>query len=386
MVIGLLESGSAFDPLEKLGLANFTASMLSTGNHRIGSFNRIPSVNWKIVGQTSAFGCGSNQISGSGGKHWQKTSKRLFDLSSDRSKAVPAFSPEVLFQTACNPSFWPAWRFGNRSTSDDGFHCCLTAIYTPAIPYGQPQRWISPTLFRPFNARRPDGISITTILFTPRNMILVASRFAVTPDKTITALAGKILFADWRTSRREDDRSIYRHYQHAAAGRSSGSIKLCGRKKSGGFDHGNHRANTPHPKDYLPAFHLGNNILGQFGLMGRIGASVRSRSGTSLPRIQQHHGLGRIAGAWEITAGTKRSRIWTKPSSLSRSRSSGSWNSPGQRRKNWKIHNPTWSAGMPLSLESNAGIANAILNMERFQLGLGLLPALRRNHPKIHQC
>ena len=118
--------------------------------------------------------------------------------------------------------------------------------------------------------------------------------------------------------------------------------------------------------DYLPAS-LGNHILGQFGMMGRIGESVRERAGLAYHASSSLNG-GMLGGTWEVEAGvnpenTERAidliekelrRFIAEPvteEELSDSQS----NLIGQ---------------IPLWLESNNGVASAILRMERFELGL----------------
>ncbi|MBA4400241.1 MAG: insulinase family protein, partial [Anaerolinea sp.] len=53
--------------------------------------------------------------------------------------------------------------------------------------------------------------------------------------------------------------------------------------------------------DYQPAS-LGNNILGQFGMMGRIGSVVREKSGLAYSAFTSLNG-SRAAGSWEFSAG-----------------------------------------------------------------------------------
>jgi zinc protease len=123
----------------------------------------------------------------------------------------------------------------------------------------------------------------------------------------------------------------------------------------------------PHRKspDYLAAS-LGNNILGQFGMMGRIGDVVREKSGLA------YHASANLnawlsAGSWEVSAGINPANLEraidlikqeirrfisepVSPTELEDSQSNFIWR-------------------MPLSLESNAGVTHALLKMHRFDLG-----------------
>ena len=101
--------------------------------------------------------------------------------------------------------------------------------------------------------------------------------------------------------------------------------------------------------------------------MGRIGASVRSRSGLA------YHASSSItawqdSGTWEITAGTNAENL-DKTIELIQVEIKRFVESPVTQEE-LEDSQSNLVGRLPLSLESNAGIANAILNMERFQLGL----------------
>jgi zinc protease len=118
--------------------------------------------------------------------------------------------------------------------------------------------------------------------------------------------------------------------------------------------------------DYLPAY-LGNNILGQFGLMGRIGESVRSKSGLA------YHASSSInawadGGSWEFSAGLNPENL-DKAIRLIRDEIERYITEPVTDEE-LDDSQSNLIGRLPLSLETNAGIANAILTIERFDLGL----------------
>ncbi len=86
-----------------------------------------------------------------------------------------------------------------------------------------------------------------------------------------------------------------------------------------------------------PAAVLGNNILGQFGMMGRIGESVRENAG-----LAYYASTGLNAwiegGSWEIAAGVDPDNL-KRRSTSSRTKSSGSWTNRSAR-KSWKTASP----------------------------------------------
>lgn len=125
--------------------------------------------------------------------------------------------------------------------------------------------------------------------------------------------------------------------------------------------------------DYLAAT-LVNSVLGQFGMMGRIGASVREQAGLAYYAYSQLEG-GFGPGAWSIAAGVNPAnleqaiqrivgeieRITSEPVS-----------------DEDLADNQSYYVGhLPLQLESNEGIASSILNMELYNLGLDYLLTYR---------
>jgi zinc protease len=126
--------------------------------------------------------------------------------------------------------------------------------------------------------------------------------------------------------------------------------------------------NGPRRRD--PGYHaaaLGNSVLGQFGMMGRIGRAVREQSGLAYYAYSQlDSGVG--PGTWTVSAGVNPSNVERAVdlivTELRRFVERGI--SPKELQDN-KAH---FIGRLPLSLESNAGVANALLNIERHELGL----------------
>ena len=123
----------------------------------------------------------------------------------------------------------------------------------------------------------------------------------------------------------------------------------------------------------MPAY-LGNNILGQFGLMGRIGESVRSKAGLA---YSASSGINAWAdgGSWEFSAGLNPENL-DKAVRLIRDEIERYISAPVTSEE-LDDSQSNLIGRLPLSLETNAGIANAILTIERF-VRPGLLPALHR--------
>jgi zinc protease len=112
---------------------------------------------------------------------------------------------------------------------------------------------------------------------------------------------------------------------------------------------------------------LGNSVLGQFGMMGRIGDSVRKKAGYAYYAYSSlSSSIG--PGSWTVSAGvdplnlekaiklilTEIDRFIQEPVSAEELQDSQS----------------SYIGKLPLSLESNTGVAGSLLNIERHQLGL----------------
>lgn len=118
--------------------------------------------------------------------------------------------------------------------------------------------------------------------------------------------------------------------------------------------------------DFLTAS-LGNNILGQFGMYGRIGESVRERSGLAYHASSSLSG-GIGPGPWLFLAGVSPSNI-DKAITLIRQEIVRFVTEPVTSEELTDSQS-NYIGRLPLSLESNAGVAGALLNLERYELGL----------------
>jgi zinc protease len=118
--------------------------------------------------------------------------------------------------------------------------------------------------------------------------------------------------------------------------------------------------------DFMPAS-IGNNILGQFGMMGRIGDVVREKSGLAYYAYSSLSvGLG--PGSWEVSAGVNPKNL-KKASDLIQEELKR-FVQEGVTAGELADTKANFIGRLPLSLESNGGVANALLNIERHQLGL----------------
>jgi zinc protease len=124
----------------------------------------------------------------------------------------------------------------------------------------------------------------------------------------------------------------------------------------------------PRRKDpeFMPAS-LGNSVLGQFGMAGRIGEVVREKSGLAYYASSSlSAGIG--PGAWDVSAGVN-------PANFQKARDLickeiERFVDKEVTSEELADSQSNFIGRLPLSLESNAGVVNALLNIERFDLGL----------------
>jgi zinc protease len=118
--------------------------------------------------------------------------------------------------------------------------------------------------------------------------------------------------------------------------------------------------------EFMPAS-IGNNILGQFGMMGRIGDVVREKSGLAYYAYSSlSAGLG--PGSWEVSAGVNPDNV-KKASGLIQDELKR-FVQEGVTADELADTQANFVGRLPLSLESNGGVASALLNIERHNLGL----------------
>jgi len=118
--------------------------------------------------------------------------------------------------------------------------------------------------------------------------------------------------------------------------------------------------------DYLTAA-LANSILGRFGLMGRLGEVVRASAGLAYSVASSLAG-GPGPGPWQVSAGVAPANV-ERAIDLIR-REIRRFVEEGVTPLELRDNQANFIGRLPLQMESNEGVAGALVNMERFQLGL----------------
>ncbi|MGI6740397.1 MAG: M16 family metallopeptidase [Brevefilum sp.] len=124
------------------------------------------------------------------------------------------------------------------------------------------------------------------------------------------------------------------------------------------------------PSRLSPEFHalrLGNNILGEFGMMGRIGQRVREDSGLAYYAYSALN-MGMGPGTWEMIAGVNPRHVEQAVQLITEEVKR--FVSEPVSEEELEDSKSFFLGRLPLALESNSGVAMSLLSIERFNLGL----------------
>jgi zinc protease len=353
VISGYLACGAMFDPPEKLGLAHFTAMSLTRGTTQ-RSFQEIFDA-LESAGASLGFGASVHNTS-FGGRALSEDLPLLLKLLSEcvRQPAFPKDQVERL-----RTQFLTSLAIRAQDT-DEMSSLAFDAALFPKHPYGRPEDGYPETV----QAIQVDDLAaFHRQHYGPRGMVIVVVG-AVSPQQVMDEV-NKTL-GMWQNPEQVESPGVpaavapqKTFRQHIAIPGKSQTDLVMGTLGP--------QRRSP---DFLPAS-LGNNILGQFGMMGRIGDVVRERAGLAYHASTSLNAwIG--AGSWEVSAGVNPVNL-QRAIDLIRRELERYVRRPVYKRE-LKDSQANFIGRLPLSMESNNGVANALLNLERFQLGLDYYP------------
>jgi len=349
VINGYLHAGGLLDPDEKLGLADFTSSALMRGTQK-RDFQKLYD-ELESVGASFGYNSGTH-YAGLGGRSLVEDLPLLLDVMADTLQN-PAFPEDQVEKLRAQMLTGLAIRAQDTS---DMASLLFDQLLFDGHPYSRPDEgW-------------PETVQAITLddlaefhrrYYGPRGMVLSIVG-AVEPEKAVSEV--ERILGSWRNEAQEDapelpefkppTKTVQKH--HSIPGKSQSDIVM--------GSHGPKR-NAP---DYMPAS-LGNNILGQFGLMGRIGDVVREQSGLAYYAYSSlSAGVG--PGAWYVSAGVNPSNVEKAANLITQELKR--YVDEGITSDELADSQANFIGRLPLSLESNGGVAGSILNIERFDLGL----------------
>jgi zinc protease len=349
VVSGYFNAGSIFDPDEKLGLADFVTSALMRGTNR-RSFDEIYYA-LESVGASLGFNTGVHK-SGFHGRSLAEDLPLLLSLLAE-SLTQPTFPKAEVEKLRSQILTGLAIR-----TQDTGDMASMLfdKILFKDHPYSRPEDGYPETVKR---ITREDLARFQREAYGPRGMVIVIVG-AVKAEEAVRQV--KRALGGWQVKGQKDagDLPSVKMLRKTV----SKSHKIAGKTQSDLII----GTNGPRRKDveFFPAL-IGNNILGQFGMMGRIGEAVREKAGLAYyAGSSLNAGMG--PGSWEVSAGVNPLNV-KKATELIVSELKR-FVDDGVTAEELADTQANFIGRLPLSLESNGGVANALVNIERYDLGL----------------
>jgi len=349
---GYIGAGSLFDPAEKLGLAHFTSLALMRGT-QTRTFQQIFD-DLESIGASLGYGASVHNTN-FGGRCLADDLPRLVEILAD-CLLHPIF-PEAYLERL-RAQLLTGLSIRAQDTSEMA-SLAFDQLLFPGHPYGLPEDGYPETIQA---ITRQDLVEFHQRYFRPENLVVVVVG-AVEPETVFDLFENAL--GKWQNTQPYSPAALApitapqkTSRQHVDIPGKSQSDLLIG---------------TLGPKRLAPEYlaaSIGNNILGQFGMMGRIGESVREKAGlayyasTSISSWKE-------AGSWEVSAGVNPKNI-NKAIDLIIKEIKRFCAEPVTQDE-LEDSKSNYIGRLPLSLESNSGIANSILNLERFGLGLDYL-------------
>lgn len=349
VVAGNLDAGALFDTDEKLGLADFVTSALMRGTRK-RSFDKVYN-ELESVGASLGFSSGVHK-SGFNGRSLAEDLPLLLTLLAE-SLTQPAFPKAEMEKLRVQ--LLTGLSIRAQDTSDMA-SMAFDEILFRDHPYSRPEDGNPETVRR---ITRDDLVRFHREHYGPRGMV-IAIVGAVKADEAVRQV--KRVFGGWQVKGQKEPHELPSvkllkktvSKTHHIAGKSQSDLVI----------------GTNGPKRLDPEFMsatLGNNILGQFGMMGRIGEVVREKSGLAYYAYSSlSAGIG--PGSWEVSAGVNPQNV-KKASDLIIDELKR-FVQEGVTADEFADSKANFIGRLPLSLESNGGVANALLNIERYDLGM----------------
>jgi zinc protease len=349
VVAGFFEAGALLDPDEKLGLAEYTVLSLMRGTKK-RTFDEIYN-SLESVGASLGFNTGVHK-SGFHGRSLAEDLPLLLDLLCE-ALTMPVFLKAEVEKLRAQLLTGLAIRAEDTS---DMASMVFDNILFKGHPYSRPEDGFPETIKK---IKRDDLVRFHREHYGPRGMV-IAIVGGVKPEDAVKQV--KRALGGWQVKGQKETptlpplkplkKTVSKH--HRIAGKSQSDLII-----------GTHGPMRRDP-EFMSAS-IGNNILGQFGMMGRIGDVVREKSGLAYYAYSSlSAGLG--PGSWEVSAGVNPQNV-KKASELIQDELKR-FVQEGVTPDELADTKANFIGRLPLSLESNGGVANALLNIERHQLGL----------------
>jgi zinc protease len=346
---GYLPAGAIFESDEKLGLADFVASCLMRGTQS-HSFDEIYN-ELESVGASMGFDSGVHNTS-FGGRSLVEDLPLFLNLLSETIRTPTFPKPEV---EKLRAQLLTGLAIRAQDTADMA-SLAFDRMLFDDHPYGRPGDGFVETVQA---ITRKDMEEFHRLTFGPSGMV-IAIVGAIDPKKAVDAVSR--VLGGWQVPGQVGAQEMPPHkpvkktirHHHTLAGKSQSDlvIGMIGPQR-----------NSP---EYMSAS-LGNSVLGQFGMMGRIGEVVREKSGLAY-YASSSLGAGIGPGSWEVNAGVNSKNLKKAIDLIEKELRR--FVKDGVTKLELADSQANFIGRLPLSLESNSGVASALLSIERYDLGL----------------
>ena len=351
---GCLRAGSVDESAEKAGLASFTASLLSRGsaNYDFDRYNEAV----ESVGASVSVG-GGTHITDFGSESLVEDFPLMVEILADILQR-PTFPPEHIERV--RGQWLVRLQEREQSTRSVSYRRFNEMIYGDH-PYGLSTSGYIETIQA---ISRDDVAGFHQDYYRPNQAIVVVSG-DVEPEAVVALLESH--FADWRTGAEPPSPADTIPPVAGPNGVQRKSVTMPGKVQTAVVVGCLAIART-HPDYY--AVQVANNILGQFGMMGRLGENVRERQGLAYycsSALDADIGIG----PWVAFAGVNPQNVDQAVDSILHEFERIGLEPVSDEELSDSIANMTGT--LPLRLETNDGVASILLNMEWFGLGLDYL-------------
>lgn len=347
---GYLAVGSIHESAEKAGLASFTASLLTRGSSRydFDTFNETV----EAVGASISVGAGDH-ITSFSTESLAEDFPQMVELLADVLRH-PTFPAEQMVRVRGQWLVRLQEREQNtRSVASRRFHELLYGDH----PYGRPGSGYPQTIQA---ISREDVVAFHQNNYGPQGAIIVVSG-DITTEAVVDLITAHL--GDWRgTSPQQTLPPLSRQTEIRRE-----SVVMPGKVQSdiliGSL------AIARSDPDYF-AVQVANSILGQFGMMGRLGEVVREEQGLAYYSYSMLDAdIG--PGPWLAAAGVNPVNVELAVESIRAEFARlGAQPVSDEELSDSKAN---MTGRLPLALETNDGVTSQLLNMEWYGLGLDYL-------------
>jgi len=347
-VQGFIRSGSLYDPPEKLGLSGLTASLMMRGTQNRG-FDQLFEAQ-ESVGARLAINSGTHLTSLSG-----------YCLAEDLLGQLGLLAEmlrEPLFDPIEMEKLRKQFLTGlDLRANDTGAIAELNfdALIYGSHPYARPDEGYPETIK---SITREDVLEHHRTIFGPEGMALCVVG-AVKSNQAVEWI--NQTFGDWKNPDQRKEIQISDAIPPEKPQRKH--VTLPGKIQTD-LIMGVMAMKRDDP-DYIPA-QLANSILGEFGMMGRIGMEVREKSGLAYYAAS---GLGAsiAQGTWDFNARVNPENLEKTIALINQV--IRDFLKEGVQQEDLRDNQDAFIGRLPLGLESNRGVAKAVLDLERKKRG-----------------